>query len=198
MTDASTVGPGSPDVVPTESPIRPDGEHASSLVLVNTGDGKGKTTAALGTLMRAHARGWKVCVVQFLKSEDWKVGEEDVGRALGWDWWTMGDGFSWDSENLEKSEAIAQAAWAHAKSIIEAGEHDVVMLDEITYPMNWGWFPTEEVAATIRNRPRNVYVIATGRDAPDALVDVADTVTEMRKVKHAYDAGIMARRGFDF
>ena len=185
-------------VPPTDAPQQPERAWAPSLVLVNTGDGKGKTTAALGTCMRAHARGWKVGVVQFLKSEEWKVGEEDVGRELGFDWWALGDGFTWDSEDLDRSAAVAQEAWRHAKGLIEAGEHEVVMLDEVTYPMNYGWVDADEVVATIRDRPDHVHVLCTGRDAPQALVDAADTVTEMRKIKHAYDSGIMARRGIDY
>ncbi len=167
-------------------------------MLVNTGDGKGKSTAAFGTMMRAVARGWRVAVVQFLKSGEWSVGEEEVARRLGVDWFTLGDGFTWDSDDMEESEAIAVAAWASAVDIIAAGEHRLVVLDEITYPMNWGWVPIAEVVATIRSRPDDVTVICTGRDAPSELVDVADTVTEMRKVKHAYDQGIMARRGIDY
>ena len=186
----------------TEQPPRerpPGGRRsAQSVVVVNTGDGKGKTTAAVGTVVRAVARGWKVCVVQFIKSGEWKVGEERVARDLGVDWWTIGDGFSWDSDDLDESEAVARTAWEAAKERISAGDHDLVVLDEVTYPMNWGWIPVNDVVETIRARPAHVNVIATGRDAPAALVDVADTVTEMIKVRHAYDAGVRARRGIDY
>jgi cob(I)alamin adenosyltransferase len=176
----------------------PDRVAAPSVVVVNTGHGKGKTTAAMGTLIRAVARGWKVCVIQFIKSGQWRAGEEQVARELGVDWWTLGDGFTWDSEDLDRSEAISRSAWEAAKDKISSGGHDVVVLDEITYPMNWGWISTEEVAAAIRTRPRHVNVIATGRDAPPELVDVADTVTEMVNVRHAYDRGVRARRGIDY
>ena len=177
----------------------PEGAHtARSIVVVNTGDGKGKSTAAFGIVMRAVARDWKVAVVQFLKSGDWHVGEEDVARRIGVDWFAMGEGFTWDSENISQDEAVAQAAWAQAKALIRAGDHRLVVLDEITYPMTWGWIDTADVVATIRDRPERVSVVATGRDAPDALIDVADTVTEMRKVKHAYDAGIVAKKGIDY
>jgi cob(I)alamin adenosyltransferase len=172
--------------------------RASSLLLVNTGDGKGKSTAAFGTAIRAIARGWKVAVVQFLKSGEWSVGEEKVGRQVGIDWWAMGDGFTWDSQNMDESEAIARAAWNHARSLIESGEYDLVVLDEMTYPVNWGWIPIADVLAALRARPDNVNVFVTGRDAPEALIDIADTVTEMRKVKHAFDRGVMARRGIDY
>ena len=183
---------------PREPPKRGRGVKAASLVLVNTGDGKGKTTAAMGTVLRAVARGWKVCVVQFIKSGRWHAGEEKVARQLGVDWWSMGDGFSWESEDLDRSAALARAAWDAARDRISSGECDVVVLDEVTYPMNWGWIPTGEVVQAIRDRPVDVNVIVTGRDAPEALVDVADTVTEMRKVHHAYDRGVGARRGIDF
>jgi cob(I)alamin adenosyltransferase len=185
----------------SEPPVeRPDpgSIRASSLFLVNTGDGKGKSTAAFGTMMRAVARGWKVSVIQFLKSGDWKVGEEKVGRDLGVDWWAIGDGFTWDSQDMSESEAVAREAWSFAAGVIRSGEYDLVILDEITYPMNWDWIDTAEVVETIRSRPEHVNVIATGRDAPVPLVDIADTVTEMAKVKHAYDRGVMARRGLDF
>lgn len=182
----------------TEDP-RPDGlRSVPSLVLVNTGDGKGKTTAALGVVVRAVAQDWKVAVVQFMKSGDWKVGEETVARRLGVDWWAMGEGFSWDSADLEKDKATAGRAWAKAKEVITSGEYRLVMLDEITYVVNWGWISLDEVVETIRDRPERTSVIVTGRDAPQAIVDLADTVTEMRMVKHAYDSGIAAKKGIDY
>jgi cob(I)alamin adenosyltransferase len=186
-----------PSTPPTEAPPR-GSERAPSLVLVNTGDGKGKSTAAFGTLVRAVARGWKVAVVQFLKSGEWNVGEEKVARQLGVDWFAIGDGFTWDSSDMDESQAIAVDAWMKAKETIDSGDHRLVILDEVTYPMNWGWISTDDVVATLAGRPSHVNVICTGRDAPRALIDVADTVTEMRKIKHAYDKGIMARRGIDY
>lgn len=182
---------------PTEPP--PKGTvKAPSLLLVNTGDGKGKSTAAFGTAIRAIARGWKVAVVQFLKSGEWSVGEEKIGRQVGIDWWAVGDGFTWDSKDMDESEAIARAGWAHARSLLESGAYDLVVLDELTYPVNWGWIDLDEVVTALRDRPQDVNAIVTGRDAPEALIEIADTVTEMRKIKHAYDAGIMARRGIDY
>ncbi len=186
------------DQTPPTEPPRKGTVRASSLLLVNTGDGKGKSTAAFGTAIRAIARGWKVAVVQFLKSGEWSVGEEKVGRQVGIDWWAMGDGFTWDSENMDESEAIARAAWDHARSLIESGDYDLVVLDEMTYPVNWGWIPIADVVAALRARPDKVNVFVTGRDAPEALIDLADTVTEMRNVKHAFDRGVMARRGIDY
>jgi cob(I)alamin adenosyltransferase len=172
--------------------------RAPSLLLINTGDGKGKSTAAFGTVIRAVARGWKVAVVQFLKSGEWSVGEEKIARQVGVDWWAMGDGFTWDSDDMEESEAIALSAWDHAAEIIRSGDYELVVLDEVTYPINWGWVDIDEVVEVLDGRPDKVNVILTGRDAPQRLVDIADTVTEMRKVKHAYDQGVMARRGIDY
>ncbi|MDT4977713.1 MAG: cob(I)alamin adenosyltransferase, partial [Pseudonocardiales bacterium] len=112
--------------------------------------------------------------------------------------WAIGEGFSWDSEDLDQDQAVAKAAWAHARALIEAGEHQLIVLDEITYPINWGWLEATEVVGVIRDRPAHVTVVCTGRDAPEGLVDIADTVTEMRKVKHVYDTGVFAMKGVDF
>jgi cob(I)alamin adenosyltransferase len=186
-----------PGVEPPKPPPSPK-VRPRSLVLVNTGEGKGKSTAAFGVVMRGVARGWRVCVIQFIKSEKWKVGEEKIGRQLGVDWLKGGDGFTWESPDLDKSEGRAAAAWRLAAATIAAGEHQLVVLDEITYPMNWEWIDTDAVLEAIRDRPAHVNIIATGRDAPSGLVELADTVTEMVNVRHAYDRGIRARRGIDF
>ena len=193
MTDKTTPPTGPP----TEPPEKAS-KREPSLILINTGDGKGKSTAAFGTAMRAVARGWNVAVVQFLKSGEWSVGEEEIGRQVGIDWWALGDGFTWDSEDLEESEAIAREAWSAAREIVGSGKYDLVILDEVTYPINWGWIATADVLSTLKERPENVNVFITGRDSSEALIDVADTVTEMKKVKHAFDRGVMARRGIDY
>jgi cob(I)alamin adenosyltransferase len=169
-----------------------------SLVLVNTGEGKGKSTAAFGIVMRAVARDWRVCVVQFIKSDKWKVGEEKVSRSLGVEWFKGGDGFTWESPDLDKSEGRAAAAWRLAATAIASGSYELVVLDEVTYPMNWGWVDTADVVSAIRGRPIHVNIVATGRDAPEALLEVADTATEMVKLRHVYDRGVPARRGIDF
>jgi cob(I)alamin adenosyltransferase len=181
-----------------QPPEQPKPKRVSSIVLVNTGDGKGKSTAAFGVVMRSVARGWRVCVVQFLKSGKWHTGEEEMARRLGVDFNPMGDGFTWDSEDLDASRQQAVHAWEVAKQAIASGEYSLVVLDEITYPMNWEWIRTSDVVETLRSRPANVNVIATGRDAPQELLEVADTATEMRKLKHAFDEGVRARRGIDF
>jgi cob(I)alamin adenosyltransferase len=186
-----------PDI-PVDDP-RPDSlRSAPSLVLVHTGRGKGKTTAAIGVVVRAVGQGWPVAVVQFLKSGEWRTGEEKVCRDLGVDWWAMGEGFTWDSGDLGVDEQVAAGAWARAATVLAEGAHRLVVLDEITYPMNWGWIDTAAVVEAIRSRPRDVNVVCTGRDAPRALVDVADTATDMAEVKHAFAAGIRAKKGIDY
>jgi cob(I)alamin adenosyltransferase len=186
-------------VPPITPPPQPAGrKRVRSLVLVNTGHGKGKSTAAFGVIMRALARDWRVCVVQFVKSDRWKTGEEAIARQLGVQWLKGGDGFTWLSPDLIESEARAKDAWQLAGEALAGGEYELVVLDEITYPMNWGWISTADVVGAIRDRRPQVNVVATGRDAPPELIDLADTVTEMVKVKHAYEAGVRARRGIDF
>lgn len=183
---------------PTEDP-RPDGlRSAPSLVLVNTGNGKGKSSAAFGVMLRAIAADWKVAVAQFVKSNEWKVGEEEIGRRLGVDWHAFGDGFTWDSADLDHDIALAREGWAAAQALISSGEYRLVILDELTYLCTWGWIDTADVVTTIRERPERVNVIVTGRDAPAEIVDLADTVTEMHEIKHAYQHGIRAKRGIDY
>ncbi|HET7928732.1 MAG TPA: cob(I)yrinic acid a,c-diamide adenosyltransferase [Actinomycetota bacterium] len=181
----------------TERPGRAT-ERVPSRVLVHTGDGKGKSSAAMGVMLRAVSAGWNVAVIQFVKSGRWRTGEEATARALGVDWWSLGDGFTWDSVDMDRTEAIAREAWLAAAELIRAGTHRLIVLDEITYPMNWGWIDGAEVVQAIRSRPRDVSVVATGRDAPAELREVADTVTEMVSEKHAFDAGISAMRGIEF
>ena len=183
---------------PVEDP-RPDGLRvAKSLVVVNTGNGKGKSSSAFGVMLRSLALDWPVAVIQFIKSGDWKVGEEKMGRQLGADWWAMGEGFTWDSNNLQHDIDVAQKAWAHAAAVIAAGKHRLVVLDELTYLVTWGWVSTEDVVAAVVNRPENVNIVITGRDAHEAIIEIADTVTEMREIKHAYASGIAAKKGIDF
>jgi cob(I)alamin adenosyltransferase len=182
---------------PRGAPPKAD-EHVRSLVLVLTGDGKGKTTSAMGIALRSIARGWRVAVIQFVKSGAWRTGEAEIARRLGIEFRATGEGFTWDVDDLDASIAAARLAWEEASRTIAAGGHELVVLDEVTYPMTWGWIRTEDVVAALRDRPAQVSVVLTGRDAPDAIVDVADTVTEMVNRKHAFDRGIAAIRGIDF
>ncbi len=191
------------DVSPTDEPLtedpRPDGlRSASSLVVLNTGNGKGKSSSAFGMMVRGLAVDWKVAVCQFIKSGDWRVGEEKMGRKLGVEWHSFGDGFTWDSENLDHDRNIARNGWEQAAAVIAAGEHQLVILDELTYLCTWGWIDTDDVVAAISQRPEHVNIVITGRDAPQALIEIADTVTEMTEIKHAYAQGIRAKRGIDY
>jgi cob(I)alamin adenosyltransferase len=169
-----------------------------SVVVVNTGDGKGKSTAAFGVMGRGWARGWRVGVVQFMKSGDWKVGERKLAEHLGVDWWTLGDGFTWESDDLDESAAKNRHAWSVAKAKLASGEYDLLVLDELTYVVNYGWVGAADVVAGIRDRATRTNVVVTGRDAPSELVELADTVTEMRMVKHAYERGVRAMKGIEY
>lgn len=149
-------------------------------------------------MLRAVARGWHVIVIQFIKSDKWKTGERKMAEQLGVDWITGGDGFTWESDDMDATVEAARDSWVQARNIIAGGEYDLVILDEATYPVSFEWISVEEVVDTITSRPPRTNVIITGRDADHALIEIADTVTEMRKVKHVFDAGVPARKGLDF
>ena len=189
-----------PTPIPTEAP-RPSagtGGRPRSIVIVNTGDGKGKSSAAFGVMVRGWARGWRVGVVQCIKSGEWNTGEQKAAAQLGIEWNAMGDGFTWDSDDLEQTAEVGRRAWATARDKLASGHYDLLILDELTYLMSFGWVRVAEVVAAVRDRAPGTNVVITGRDAPPELVEIADTVTEMRKVKHAYDQGVTARRGIEF
>lgn len=183
----------------------PPTEHGSSkpmgkrrgLVLVHTGDGKGKSTAAFGLALRAHGRGKPIRVFQFMKVAPSQFGEHRVFEQLGLKIEGLGDGFSWKSKDLERSAELAREGFARADAAIRSGDYFLVVLDEITYPVRYGWIPLEAVLACLRERPEHVHVVLTGRSAPEEIVAVADTVTEMRLIKHHYDAGVPAQRGIE-
>jgi len=167
------------------------------LVLVHTGDGKGKSTAAFGLALRAHGRGKPVLIYQFMKVPSARFGEHRVFEQLGLPIVGLGDGFSWKSKDLEHSAELAREGWARAESSIRGGEYFLVVLDEITYPLRYGWVGLDAVLRALRERPPHVHVVLTGRGAPAELIDVADTVTEMALVKHHYKAGVPAQRGIE-
>jgi cob(I)alamin adenosyltransferase len=173
-------------------------EKRQPLVIVYTGNGKGKTTAALGALMRAWGRGMNVVMLSFIKNQDANFGEERAARRMGFEMIPLGAGFTWLSKDLEKDRALAQQCWQLCREKIDSGSYDIVVLDEITYPINYGWLDLDEVIEVLRDRPANLHVILTGRDAPQKLIDFADLVTEMREVKHPFQADIKAQPGIDF
>lgn len=179
---------------------RPEGERRG-LILVHTGDGKGKSTAAFGLALRAHGRthvhGKAVRIFQFMKVPSARFGEHRVFEQIGLPIEGLGDGFSWKSKDLDHSAELARAGWQKARAAILDGAHFLVVLDEITYPLIYGWLPLEEVLQTLRQRPRDVHVCLTGRRCPPELIELADTVTEMTLVKHAYKAGVPAQRGIE-
>lgn len=169
-----------------------------SLVLVYTGNGKGKTTAALGVLFRAWGRGWNCVMLQFIKSTTSNYGEHRAARKLGIEIIPLGDGFTWLSKDLEKDKALARQCWDLCLEKLRSGHYDLVIMDELTYPLIYGWLPLPEVLQALRARPLRTHVIITGRDAPQELIDFADLVTEMREVKHPYQLGMKAQPGIDF
>ncbi len=172
--------------------------NVQSLVLLNTGHGKGKSSAAFGVMSRSWARGWKVVVVQFIKSGKWKVGERKLADHLGIEWHTLGDGFTWESTDLDETKAKGQHAFSVAKDLLKSGQYDMVILDEVTYAVKYDWIDIGSLVKAIKDRSPKTNVILTGRDAPPELIDIADTVTEMRKIKHAYDNGIRAKKGIEY
>ncbi|MDP3137492.1 MAG: cob(I)yrinic acid a,c-diamide adenosyltransferase [Burkholderiaceae bacterium] len=175
---------------------RPAGERRG-LLIVHTGDGKGKSTAAFGLAVRAHGRAKSVKVFQFMKVPSARFGEHRVFERLGIPFVGLGDGFSWKSQDLERSAQLARDGWELARAAILGGAYFMVVLDELTYPLIYGWLPLDDVLRTLRERPRDVHVVITGRRCPPEIIELADTVTEMQKVKHAFNAGVPAQRGIE-
>ena len=181
------------------------------LLMVNTGDGKGKSTAAFGLAIRAWNQGWNVGVFQFVKSAKWRIGEQTVLERLGElhqetgeggavEWHKMGAGWSWSRKAGDEADHASEAAegWAEIKRRLANETHDLLVLDEFTYPMQWGWVDVDDVVETLSNRPGRQYVVITGRRADARLVEVADLVTDMTKVKHPMDAGQKGQRGIEW
>lgn len=180
------------------------------VLIVNTGEGKGKTTAAMGTALRAWHQGWSVGVYQFVKSGRWHVGEQDALQTLGRvhrqtgaggpvTWETMGTGWSWTKafDAADPAQA-AREGWRHVRDLLERRAHDFYLLDEFTYPMVWGWIDVSEVVEVLSRRPGAQHVVITGRDAPPELIAAADLVTGMTKIKHPFDAGQRGQAGIEW
>ncbi len=201
---------GQPEQVPDDG-LTTRQRRNRPLVVVHTGPMKGKSTAAFGLALRGWTQGWDIGVFQFVKSAKWKVGEEAAFRALGdlhestgqggpVQWHKMGEGWSWARKQGTDDDHAADAleGWREIQRRLAAETHDLYVLDEFTYPMTWGWVDVDEVVATLRERPGHQHVVITGRDADPRLVELADLVTEMVKVKHPMDAGQKGQRGIEW
>lgn len=176
-----------------------DRTKRKGLVIVYTGDGKGKTTAALGLILRAWGRGFRCCVIQFIKAEGGKWGEVQAAEKLGLEWHKMGDGFTWNTDDLETTIERAREGWSLAQQKILSGEYDLILMDEFTYPLHFGWLCVSEVIDWLKeNRPPGLHLVITGRNAHSTLVEYADLVTEMLLVKHPYEQGIKGQMGIEF
>ena len=185
-------------VAPPTAPQSPKAQgERRGLVLVHTGRGKGKSTAAFGLALRAHGRGKAVHIYQFMKVPSARFGEHRAFAQLGVPIEGLGDGFSWKSRDLEHSAQLARDGWTRAEATIREGAHFLVVLDEIMYPLRYGWLPLQPVLDSLRERPADTHVVLTGRNAPAELIELADTVTEMRMVKHHFRAGVPAQRGIE-
>jgi cob(I)alamin adenosyltransferase len=195
---------GQPNAVPDDG-LTTRQRRNRPLVAVHTGTGKGKSTAAFGLALRAWNQGWPVGVFQFVKSAKWKVGEERALRVLGETgeggtvtWNKMGEGWSWVQRSMESSEEAAKEGWEQVKRDLAAETYGLYVLDEFCYPMHWGWIDVAEVVSVLTDRPGHQHVVITGRNAPEQLLDAADLVTEMTKVKHPMDAGQKGQRGIEW
>lgn len=170
----------------------------NGLVIVNTGDGKGKTTAALGVIFRAWGRDFKIKMFQFIKTTSARFGEHLAAERMEIPIAALEDGCTRRSKDLDASTKLALEQWRRSKQAILQGEEEIVVLDEFTYPMHFGWIPVSDVVETLKRRPDTMHVIITGRYAPQELIDYADLVTEMRSIKHPYhDMGIKAQLGIE-
>ncbi|MBO3678386.1 cob(I)yrinic acid a,c-diamide adenosyltransferase [Streptomyces sp. NEAU-YJ-81] len=195
---------GQPTVVPDDG-LTTRQRRNRPLVFVHTGQGKGKSTAAFGLALRAWNQNWPVGVFQFVKSAKWRVGEERALRVLGDSgeggtvaWHKMGEGWSWVQRDMASSEEAAREGWEQVKRDLAAETYRLYVLDEFAYPMHWGWVDPDEVVSVLRDRPGTQHVVITGRNAPAQLVDFADLVTDMSKVKHPMDSGQKGQRGIEW
>ncbi|MEE2036161.1 cob(I)yrinic acid a,c-diamide adenosyltransferase [Nocardiopsis sp. CT-R113] len=201
---------GIPSVVPDDG-LTTRQRRNQPVLAVHTGDGKGKSTAAFGLALRGWNQGWRIGVFQFVKSAKWRIGEQTVLERLGRlheetgeggpvEWHKMGSGWSWSRRRGSAEDHAADAAegWAEIRRRLAEQTHDLLILDEFTYPINWGWVDVEDVVAALRDRPGRQHVIITGRRAAPELLEAADLVTEMAKVKHPMDAGRKGQRGIEW
>lgn len=167
------------------------------LIMINTGNGKGKTTAALGLLFRALGRNFKVIMLQFIKSKKHLYGEHLMAEKLGVEIRPLGDGFTWESNNIEVDKNLAQGCWKQCQDVIESNQYDLVILDELTYPINYGWIPVETVVNVLKNKNPDMHIVITGRNAPKELIEIADLVSDIQDIKHPMKKGIKAQTGIE-
>ncbi len=168
------------------------------LLMVYTGNGKGKTTAALGLMLRAWGWDMKVAMFQFIKGTRSAVGEHRAARKLGLDVRPLGAGFTWQAKDDAQAKALAVEQWHRCQQAISSGQFDIIVMDEVSYPLNYLWIPLAEVVEAIQRRPSGLHLLLTGRNMPEQLVDMADLVTEMKEVKHHYRQGVKAQKGIEY
>jgi cob(I)alamin adenosyltransferase len=176
-------------------------EQTRGLLMVHTGNGKGKTTCALGLMMRAAGRGLKCCMIQFMKSRNDRYGEHDSAEKLGIEVHTMGDGFTWDTKNPEQDRATSRKTWELCVEKLRSGDYDLLVFDELVYVLSYDLLPLTEVLTeiqSVRASQPALHIVVTGRDAPAELIAAADLVTEMKDIKHPFKAGIRAQQGIEF
>jgi cob(I)alamin adenosyltransferase len=201
---------GKPDQVPVDG-LTTRQRRNQPLLVVHTGDGKGKSTAAFGLALRAWNQGWSIGVFQFVKSAKWRIGEQAALEALGQlhdrtgiggpvEWHKMGSGWSWSRKSGTQDDhaEAAREGWQEIKRRLGEGMHQLYVLDEFTYPVNWGWIEVDDVVTTLANRSSDQHVIITGRNADPRLIDAASLVTEMTKIKHPFDSGQKGQRGIEW
>jgi cob(I)alamin adenosyltransferase len=201
---------GKPDQPPADG-LTTRQRRNQPLVLIHTGDGKGKSTAAFGLALRGWNQGWSIGVFQFVKSAKWRIGEQSALEALGTvheqtgaggpvEWHKMGAGWSWSRKAGTEDDhaAAAREGWQEIKRRLAAQVHQLYVLDEFSYPITWGWIDVEDVATTLTSRPGHQHVIITGRNVSPRLLEVASLVTEMTKIKHPFDSGQKGQRGIEW
>jgi cob(I)alamin adenosyltransferase len=176
-------------------------ENTKGLLMVNTGDGKGKTTAALGLLMRAAGRGLKCCLIQFMKSKNDRYGEHEAADKLGIEVHTMGDGFTWDTKDPAQDIKTSEETWALCLEKMRSKEYELLVFDELVYVLDYKFLDVNKVLQEIKevraDQP-HLHIVVTGRNAPPELIEAADLMTEMKEIKHPFHAGIFAQQGIEF
>ncbi len=176
-------------------------ENTKGLLMVNTGDGKGKTTCGLGLMMRAAGRGMLCCMIQFMKSKTDRYGEHESAELLDIEVHTMGDGFTWDTNNPEQDIKTSQETWVLCVEKMRSEEYDLLVFDELVYVLDYKFLDLQEVIGelkSVREKQPHLHIVLTGRNAPQELIDISDLVTEMKEIKHPFNAGIYAQQGIEF